>query len=657
MLTRSIGAALRGKATRTQVFLAAFLAGLLGFVPGFFLPGDLGGGFRQAPGLILTLLFLVLVLNANLGMFGLCLLCAKLLSLPLLSVSFKIGEFLLEGPLQGLYRWLINAPVTAWFGLEYYATAGGLVLGAVFGLVVGWLLARSITAIRTHMANVEEKSERYQKWSKKKSVRLLAWAFLGKGKGKKTWKELTEQKRGLPVRIVGIVIVLVLAVGLWFVQPYLSTPVLTSGTKSGLMTANGATVDLGEARLDLAGGQLLLKGLAIADSKQLDTDVFRAATLEAKIDTVALLQKRLVIERLTASSASSGEKRASPGVLVPQPAQPPAPPADPDAKSLDDYLDDARVWKDRLDQARAWLEKLKGDGKATPPPTKAEIEAQRQEVGDAKVAATHLLDKAPFVLIKSIDIGGITIAALGGKVDLVGSNLSTDPALVQDTLSLQMKSKDTDRLLLKLAGPAGGNGPLGFEFAMKGLSVDSFFSQVKLSGTSPLSGGTMDIASSGEFDKLAGQAATIKLPLQVTLVGSTFAFPGMQPTVVDSLLLPVGVRGAITSPSITLDDKALGDALAKAGKAELANFVNAQAGKLLGGKIPGVENLVDPTRSVGENADALKQKAEEEAARQAAALKAKAEAEAKKQQDALKAKALEEAQKGLKGLLPGGKKK
>ncbi len=201
--TRKIGSVFRGKATPLQVMLATVLGGLLGFVPGFFLPGDLGGGFLQAPGLILSLLCLVLVLNANLGVFGLVTLFGKLLSLVLLPVSYRIGTFLLDGPLQGLYRALVNGKVTAWFGLEYYATAGGLVLGLVFGVLSGVLLNRSIRALRTHMAGLEESSERYQKYSQKKSVRFLSWLFLGKGKGKTSWKELAEQKKmGLPIRPV-----------------------------------------------------------------------------------------------------------------------------------------------------------------------------------------------------------------------------------------------------------------------------------------------------------------------------------------------------------------------------------------------------------------------------------------------------------------------
>ena len=110
---RKIGAVLRGKATRPQILIAVLLGTCLGFVPGSFLPQDLGGGFMQAPGLIVSLVCLALILNANLALFGLATLFAKLISLPLLPVAVSVGRLVLEGPAEGLFRWLVNAPVFA----------------------------------------------------------------------------------------------------------------------------------------------------------------------------------------------------------------------------------------------------------------------------------------------------------------------------------------------------------------------------------------------------------------------------------------------------------------------------------------------------------------------------------------------------------------
>ncbi len=289
LLTRKIGSFLRGNATRAQVFLAALLAGLLGFVPGFFLPSDLGGGFAQAPGLILSLLFLVLVLNANLGVFGLVTLLAKLTSLATMSLAFAIGRALMDGPLQPLFRALVNAPITAWFGLEYYATTGGIVLGLFFGTAIGLLFVRGLMTFRRYMAKVEENSAGYQKNAGKAWVRFFTWVLFGKGKGKKlTWQDLADsERRGRAVRIAGVVLVVGIGAGLWVFQSMYSTPLLTDTMRTQLTAANGATVDVGTVELDVATGALRIKDLAIADSTNLDTNVFTAGLLEASIDTGA----------------------------------------------------------------------------------------------------------------------------------------------------------------------------------------------------------------------------------------------------------------------------------------------------------------------------------------------------------------------------------
>ncbi|MBZ0153359.1 MAG: hypothetical protein K8J09_17680, partial [Planctomycetes bacterium] len=291
LFTRKLGSILRGKATPLQVSLATTLGGLLGFVPGFFLPGDLGGGFAQAPGLILLLLGAALVLNANLGVFGLTTLLAKLLSFVLLPVSYWLGGALLDGPLQGLFRGLVNGKVTAWFGLEYYATTGGLLLGLVFGVGSGWLLNRGLRLLRARMAEVEANSERYQKYANKGWVRFLTWLLLGKGKGKQTWRELSEShKRGLPIRISGVIVAVVFLASIYTFQTFFSTPILTRNLKAGLEAVNGATVDLQAARLGLGDGNLSIEGLAIADKNALDRDLFAADKLVATIDTGELLR-------------------------------------------------------------------------------------------------------------------------------------------------------------------------------------------------------------------------------------------------------------------------------------------------------------------------------------------------------------------------------
>ncbi|MEO6594611.1 MAG: hypothetical protein ABIP94_07645 [Planctomycetota bacterium] len=647
LFTRKIGAVLRGKATPFQVMLATTLGGLLGFLPGFFLPGDLGGGFLQAPGLILLLTCLVLVLNANLAVFGLVTLVAKMLSLMVLPASYSLGTFLLDGPLQGLFRGLVNGKVTAWFGLEYYATVGGLIFGLIFGLASGWLLNRTIRAIRLHMANAEENSERYQKYAKKWWVRLSTWLLLGKGKGKKSWAELAEQKKfGMPIRISGVLVAAVLVGSGWVFQTWFSTPILTSNVKSGLQAMNGATVDLRAARLDLGAGVLRFEGFAMADSKALDKDLLAADTMTATLDTGELLRKRFVIDELRSTNARGGSKRVIPGVIVPgatKPAEPPAPPAG--TSTIEDYLKDFEVWKARLEQARDWIEVITG-GDETPPgqqtPEQREKDRAEQErvKGIASVVATHLIEGGPRVLIRKIDFEGIgySIGGKAEKIDLRARNVSDLPSLVAEALTVSIKTQ-SDSMLLHLSGKTQASPALGFEFAFRQLPVDSIFGQLKIGGQAPLRGGTIDLSSKGLLTSTSGQAMSLDFPLQVAIKDTVFALAGAKETKVESLLLPIGLRGSVTSPAVSFDDKVLRDALLAAGKQELANFVQQNAGKLLGGLPKEVSGLIDVTKPPDQIVDEAKQKLEVE--------KKRLEEEAKK-------KAVEEAKKRLRGLIPGG---
>jgi hypothetical protein len=644
-LTRKIGSVLRGKVTPLQVLLATTLGGMLGFIPGFFLPGDLGGGFLQAPGLILLLLSCVLVLNANLAVFGLVTLVAKVLSWVTLPIAYAVGTFVMDR-MPGLFRWLINAKYSAYFGLEHYATTGGPLIGTVFGVAAGVLLNASIRAIRTHMAAVEEKSERYQKFASKRWVKLGTWLVLGKGKGKLSWQELaTSQKRGLPVRIGGIVLVVIGGASLWVFQQWFSTPILTRNLQAGLEAINGATVDVGSATLDLGAGVIRVKTLAVADSKALGQDLFAADELIATIDTDELMRRRLVIDELRSTNARAGVARSTRGILLPGAKVPPPEPAPPTGtKTAEDYLKDFEVWKQRFEQAREWIDVIAG-GDATPVAQKSpeqqqqEREQQRQEVGVANVVAENLLEGFPRLLIRKISIEGIAYSYNGQKevLDLHGTNLSTDPSLLAAAPQLGLTSK-SDKMAFQLVGRSKDSPAMGFEFALKQLATDSIFGQLKLNGAAPVHGGTMDLSTKGFFTQNGDQAMTMDLPLQVALQGATFAIPGTKETRIEQLLLPIGLRGSLTQPSVSLDDQALQQALVAAGQQELASFVQAKAGKLLGGLPTNLQGIIDPTKAPGAIVDDVKQKAEDEA-------KKKLEAEAKKLIPG-----------GLQGLLPGGKK-
>lgn len=665
LITRKIGKILRGKATRTQVLLAAALGGMLGFVPGFFLPGDLGGGFMQAPGTILALLFAVLILNANLAVFGLVTLLAKLLSFATLPISFGLGRWLLDGPLQGLFRTLVNAPVTAWFGLEYYATTGGLALGLVLGVVAGIGLWAALQGFRRKMAGLEADSERYQRLAGKKSTRFLTWLLFGADKrGKLSYLELADrQKQGLPVRIGGLVVVLLVALGLWLSQRTLAGPLTRSVLQSTLETVNGATADIAGVDLDLVGGRLLVNGLAMADPENLERDNLRAQTLQFDLGTGDLLRKRFVVERLGSSSASHGLPRGTPGKRVGAAPPPPPPPPPGEGKTLEDYLATAKVWKARLQQVQDLLQRFTSSPKAAETDAEREVRVAREKLdGVTRVRAEHLLQAAPALLVKTMRLEAVEVAGVDGdSFDVSADNLSSNPALVPQPLQFAVTSK-SGRYEFRCALTSSG---LDFKLGLVGVDADTVGAQLAVGGQAPIQGGKLDANLQGSLGRGQDGGFTIDLPLQVTLHGTTLSMYGMQPAAVETLTIPLGIRGPLTNPRISLDDKALADALVSAGRKELADQVRARAGKLLEGlPVPGVGaavgDLIEGKKTPQQLAEEAKAAAEAEAKKRAEAELAKQQAELDKQKADLQKKAEDELKKrGLGGLdeLLGGKKK
>ena len=79
----------------------------------------------------------------------------------------------------------------------------------------------------------------------------------------------------------------------------------------------------------------------------------------------------------------------------------------------------------------------------------------------------------------------------------------------------------------------------------------------------------VDAESAGNLDPSLLQLF-VDLPLMVTLKDTTLSLAGRTATKIDQLVIPIGVRGPIDDPRITVDDPALTDALVKAGASELA---------------------------------------------------------------------------------------
>ena len=568
MITRRLGSLLRGKTTPFQICAACVLGALLGFAP----------PFGHAPGLYLLLGGVLLVANANIGLALLVAGGARIVSWLAIAVSFHVGRFLLDGPMSGIAHEIVNAPLFAWCGLDVYAVAGGQALGLVGGALLGVAVARGVGAFRRRMVAAAATPSRWREFGQRRWARVVMWLFFG-GAGKQTWEEKLAKRVGNPIRVWGAVLVVVL-VGGFFLMPRVLLETFARGWATrGLEEVNGATVDLGGLQLDLGEGLFGVTDLAIADPGALDTNLLQAARVEADIDQVDFLRRRVHMAQLVVSEARSGAPRAEPGVLVKRAVQTKVEETREATgdMTLEDVLREAEVWKQRLSQARTWIERLAPTRPEKGSESYAERVARRAlEAGWLSVSAAHLVDEAPTFRLSSLLVEGLSVAALPGRVfDLEGSDLSTQPWLLDAPAKLSLVSRDgAIRFAIDLAPASKRGGAGALQMSWKGLSVDVVLAQLHLPGGAPLSGGTLDLELDGGWPD--GRIGFLDLPLRVTLRGTTLKVAGLEPTLLETLVLPIGISGPLDAPRVKFDGSAFADALKAAGKDELAQRVRAK---------------------------------------------------------------------------------
>jgi uncharacterized protein (DUF2062 family) len=567
MISRTLGSLLRGSSAPIQLLLACVMGALIGFVP---------GAADHIP-LVVVLALALVVLNANLGIALVVAGVAKLACLALMPISFKLGRMLIDGDAtRPFFVWAVDAPVLALMDLDVYAVTGGLALGVGLGLALGVLLVGFVGGLRRKFAGLEANSEKYKQLTSKTSVRFLVWLLLGSGHGKKTYGDMLGKRFGSPVRLVGVVILGLVAAGVWFAPALVGGELLASATRTGLESVHGATVDVGGVSLDIAGGHLAIEGLALADPEDLGKDLFRAARLEADGSMKDLLRGRMALDRLVLVDGRHDVERDSPGLLVGDARDPSEPPPAEDEPgmtdgTLKDWVAEAEMIEQRLRQVKEWLEKMaEGDDQAEPDVPEDETLEERltrevEQLGYGRVRAQGLRSEAPALLIRELLAEGIRTGSLGDELlDLTGSNLSSDPALVGEPARLTLKSRG-DSVLVDL-GLGGSDASLSdnlVRVAFHGISGDRIG---ELLGGDRLAGGSVDFDIDGSWS--AGQVGQLDLPLNVTLRDVLVDIVG-GPRDVSELVLPFDIKGPIDNPRIRFKGDALQDALLSQAKAEL----------------------------------------------------------------------------------------
>ncbi len=565
--------------------MACVLGTMLGFVP----------GFSQAPGLLIALTFALIFINANLVLAALVGVVAKLIALPLVPLAYSSGTFLLDGPAQGLFKTFVNSPVLAFFGLEYYTVTGGQFLGLILGLVIGVLLSFGMTSFRKKMADLEKNSEKFHTYSSKFWVRALVWIILGGGDPKKSWDDFLAKKIGNPIRLLGIVFIVLLGSLLYILSMFFKGPILTATVQAGLERINGATVEVKDAQVDFKASRLTMTGLVLADATNLEYNLIRAEKLEADIDTTDLLRKRVRLDKVHLVDATHGEKRAYQALRIgpPPKVSDPLPPVEPDDKTIEDYVVDSSEWKEKLAKLKDWIEQASGikdkvgDNIAKLPEGVKEEKAALPRPDYFYDRALHLLEESPSFTVGELLAEDVHVPFLEKEtLSIRCKNLSSHPHLVKEEKEVSISSsKGTLGMSLFLGGPSGGDGRYEITFFYKDLPVDEVLSGIKMGGTPPLQGGTIDISTDGNWKSQEAEMY-VQLPVTVLVKGTTVAIPKLGQTQLDSLILPVNIFGPLDNPRVKVDTQAFSNFLLKAGKSVLQKKITSEIQKQIGGNLP-----------------------------------------------------------------------
>ena len=565
MITRRIGRLLRGKATPFHLYTATILGGLYAFYP----------GFAQAPLLGLLFPLLVILINANLFIFGLAMLVGQIFHWILMPVQFHLGVWLTEGPLSGLFAAIANAPVTAWMGLEYYVVSAGLLFGLLFGIALGWLVSSRLQKFRRKMGQLEQGSEKYNKLMSRRSVKIVGWLLFGGTKAKADWNKLTEKRIGNPLRPLGLILVaavltIVIVIGLVF-----DSAILTAAARDQLTRINGATVDVGEVDFAPFRGHLNIASLAMADPEDLQHNRFSSGEIEVSFSVQDLLRRRFAIDSLQVHEPRSGMERSVAGRIHERPE----PSVDDEPDELEegvedfellDWIEEGRVWRDRLRLAhriyREWGPRLRSE---TDPEEERigwrdRLAERAAEMGYAQVQSPNLIRSAPRFMIHEAQAMDFRVRGNDTqRYHFSGWNLASEPQLTEEPGRIWLRTNAEDLSIDLRLHPDGESVLPTLQMHQTGISVEELRASMSDPDRFPVQNGTIDVRADGEFDPDA-----LNLPVTVTLKDARIEAFG-QNVRVSSLDIPATLTGPLSNPRIRIHTEAWQQAIRNAAGGEL----------------------------------------------------------------------------------------
>ena len=575
MAVGSIRKLLKGGLSPAHVWSTVVLGFVLGVIP----------DYAASAGLVAILVLCSLLVRVNAGLLALSLIVSKtflLLSLPWL---FDLGQAALHGSMGGGLLTLSQLPVLAWFGFERYLTVGALFVGVPLSLFAAFAVNRSVQTMRQAGASLDS-NPKFDAFAQSLVGRVSLNLMLGKsakdglGFALNNPVPLLRWKEG----IVAASLIALLATGVWQWAKsdlkYAVVPVLER--------ANGATVDVDGLSLNLWTGTLNVTGLALADPSDLSLNSFAATELRISLSSLALLSKRIVVNEVSATDATYGMARGTPGQLVSPLIEPPAISV-PTAEDLGGYVNEAEQWLDRLKQAQNWLKKWEGsipNGSDSQPevgspsydsPSYEEwLEEQIAQSGYIKQSFAPIEDGFWSVVAKKVSMESLRIAAFGDKdLTLSADNLASNPQRLALSPRLEMTSKDESLGVLLQLNELSGAGANQLRVSADGLDVESTLSSLKPSISKQISGGQLALNVNGEF-RYAGDGE-LNLELLAALENSELMVR-RRDIPVEKLEVPVQIQGSFKGPKIRVENKAIEDQLKNLAEGALKDEAKSKVG-------------------------------------------------------------------------------
>jgi len=585
-IIRKIGKMLRGGAGKREIFLGALCGVLIGFNP--------------VCGLILAvMIFITVLLNANLGFTLVGVLVGKIASLALAIVSFHTGFFIIHKiGLEGFFSTLANTPVTALMNLDIYAMVGSLPYALIIGIAFATFMQKTVTKIREQMVKASE-HEKIAKTVNNTFSKFLIWVAFGKQK--LSVADVLAKESPL-FRKSGIILVAVLLLlGLLFEFLFFDMMAKKS-LQASIESFTGAEVNIGKAHLSLATGKYELSDLQVTDRDKPAQNSVVIDTLIADVSVKDLLRRRYSIDHIVVSTLQRDVPRAHPGKVFQKKEEEKKreeeknPTENVTGKSLDQYFAQAKKWKRYGEKAYRYLKKRRANAKAlaehkTVKPNKQAALEDARKRGYLKARADLTTDH-PLWIVRHVEIQKIKTALTTDPQKLIATELSSHPELNEKPTAITLTSLESNQptvhLVLHFEDPEK---PHQLTINMTDISV----SEIETADSFPveLKGGKADFATKGTFS-----ADQLGLPFTLHIKDLKTVSKGEKPVlgldaksaekVLNSLAtldLDGKINGSLLSPKIWVDmdklTKKFRKAAVDAGKKELSKRGKKEVNKLL----------------------------------------------------------------------------